>query len=335
MDKEKINTTSQIASIITVLIAFAALWFGIVNVNKTLETDKHLKAMDIYLNYTQRIEQEDKAGNDFLNSEFTFNEKNWKSNYEIFADYVLIVSENIYRLQSESDEWRKTLYRYMLYPHIPYYEKNELVDDAYSQEFKKFYNDSVLYYYRINRFKNFPDVYQSNDYICGASAVQSILMYYGIFDTEINIAKKFGTTKQFGTSPEQILTGFKDKDYDLDVTLKENTTLNDLQNNIDNQIPTMVAIQAWLANYPPSDWNKTWEDGHWVVVIGMDKDNVYFEDPSLEGKIGKIARSEFIKRWHDYTGKSPCCNNDDKVYKQLSITVKSKPLIKESVVNIE
>jgi len=167
------------------------------------------------------------------------------------------------------------------------------------------------------------DIRQATEYTCGVSASQAILSYYGIDTREDVLAQKFGTTETSGTSPAQIVAGLES--FGLTAIMKENTTLDDLRANIQQKIPTMVAIQAWLDQYPPLNWGAEWESGHWVIVIGMDDSNVYFEDPSILGSRGWLSQSEFLARWHDYSGEAPCCTVNDKTYLQLSISVKGTP----------
>lgn len=165
---------------------------------------------------------------------------------------------------------------------------------------------------------------QCTSYTCGVACAQAILYYYGTDKREDQLAEQFGTTKDAGTSPSQIVAGLES--YGLVVTMKENTTLDDLRTNIKNKIPTMVAIQAWLDKYPSPDWSTNWEDGHWVIVIGLDDQNVYFEDPSLLGTRGWLTQADFLVRWHDYTGDAPCCGANDKTFTHLSISVKGTPV---------
>ena len=167
---------------------------------------------------------------------------------------------------------------------------------------------------------NIVDVRQGTTYSCGTACVQAILNYYGIDKREDALIKQLGTTEDDGTSPEQIIAGLKS--YGLTATMKEHSTLDDLRENLRNKIPTIVDIQAWLEDYPPRDWSTNWEDGHYVIVIGMDDTNVYFEDPSLLGTSGYLPHAEFIARWHDYEGDPPCCDANDKTYTHLSISVK-------------
>jgi len=42
----------------------------------------------------------------------------------------------------------------------------------------------------------------------------------------------------------------------------------------------IVNGQAWRDD-SGIPWANEWEDGHYMVVIGLDEKNVYFEDPSI------------------------------------------------------
>ena len=55
--------------------------------------------------------------------------------------------------------------------------------------------------------------------------------------------------------------------------------------------------------------NESWADeygcGHWMVIVGVDRENVYFEDPYLLGSRGFMSRQEFEERWHNWRGLDP------------------------------
>jgi hypothetical protein len=177
------------------------------------------------------------------------------------------------------------------------------------------------------------DVRQATSYTCGVASSLAILNYYGIEAREDSLAESFGTTEEAGTSPQQIVAGFAS--YGLEAILKVNTSLEDLGANLRNGIPTMVAIQAWLDPYPAADWASNWEDGHWVIVIGMDGRNIYFEDPSLLGTRGWMPKDEFLARWHDYAGSGPYNPATDKALMHLSISVRGKPAPRPAFTRIE
>jgi len=67
-------------------------------------------------------------------------------------------------------------------------------------------------------------------------------------------------------------------------------------------------IKAWTQSDPKSPdfrWTDAWEDGHYVILIGVEGDNLVFENPSLLGTRGYIPCSEFLGRWRDYEGEPP------------------------------
>ena len=49
-----------------------------------------------------------------------------------------------------------------------------------------------------------------------------------------------------------------------------------------------------------TDWRSDWEDGHYVVVVGVGDDRVYFMDPSVRTGYAYLPRAELVDRWHDY-----------------------------------
>lgn len=185
----------------------------------------------------------------------------------------------------------------------------------------------------VPRMLEIADVMQATSYTCGVACALAILDYYGIAEPEDRVASQFGATEEGGTSPSQLLTGFAS--YGLEAVLKEQTTLDDLRRNLEQGLPTMVAVQAWLEAYPSPDWSQHWEDGHWLIVIGMDEQNVYFEDPSLLRARGWLAKAEFMERWHDYVGEPPCCDEKDRQYRQVSISVSGNPVNAPSYKHID
>lgn len=141
-----------------------------------------------------------------------------------------------------------------------------------------------------------PDVRQSTIYSCGASALQAVLMYYGEEFREDELMRRLGTDCDDGTTPAAMIALAREMGYQAE--LKEELALSDLEASLARGVPVIVAAQAWRETELP-DWSERWDDGHYLVVIGMDRTNVYFEDPSLLGSRGLIPKGEFESRWHD------------------------------------
>ena len=149
-----------------------------------------------------------------------------------------------------------------------------------------------------------PDVRQSTDYSCGAAAMESVLAYYGRDIDEENLRELLGTTAESGTYPDDIVRVAEELGFQASV--KENLTIADLEASLGEGVPVMVDGQAWRSSYEFNDsWSDIADDGHWMVVIGMDEKNVYFEDPYILGSRGYMSRQEFEQRWHNARGLTP------------------------------
>lgn len=141
----------------------------------------------------------------------------------------------------------------------------------------------------------------------------SILTYFG--DTvEYKALTKEAETDEDGTMYQHMIKVLKD--HGLEVELQKGMLLSDLLSYIDKGTPVIIAIQAWTdkANV---EWDTEWENGHWVVAVGYDEENVYFVDPVLLANYAYIPREELGNRWHD--------KDRDTVLRNAGIVVEGKP----------
>ena len=160
---------------------------------------------------------------------------------------------------------------------------------------------------------DFPEVRQSTDYTCGASALQAILYYYGMSYREDQLEQLLDVTKNNGTSPHNIITLCRRLGFT--VIDKYHMTLDEVESYLDKKIPILVAYQAWGNN---QSYHDIWTSGHYSVIIGMYDDKIIFEDPSLIGR-GYIKKKEFLDRWHDV-------DDAGKVYHHYGIVIYGKPI---------
>jgi len=160
-----------------------------------------------------------------------------------------------------------------------------------------------------------PDVRQATDYTCGASALQSVLAYFGRGGDqgEGALATELRTDAQNGTEPQEILRVARE--HGLTATMHEGMSLADLESHVSRGVPVIVDYQAWSEAEHPSYAND-WDDGHYSVVVGIDQHHVYLEDPSILGSRGRIPRAEFEARWHDI-------GNDGRRYHRMGIALES------------
>ena len=167
-----------------------------------------------------------------------------------------------------------------------------------------------------------PDVRQSTGYTCGAAALQAVLAYWGTEEREDRLVARLHSTPEAGTHPLDIVRVARE--FGLTTDLREGLELADLDAALADRTTGIVDLQAWRdrADLP---WAETWDDGHYMVLLGADRDNLYFEDPSLLGSRGTIPRSEFVDRWHDYEGDPPLDPTDRK-YVHMAIFLRgSRP----------
>lgn len=187
---------------------------------------------------------------------------------------------------------------------------------------------------------NLPDVRQATPYTCGVSALQAVLFYYGIQYREGTLAEYAGTTAEEGTPPDGIEKAVKkingENNTKLTTEVKQNADISDVEKLIDAETPVIVNLQAWKDADNKAAWKNDWIDGHYVVAIGYDSKNLYFEDPSLMGSVGSIPQSEFLNRWHDYKGTGAYDPKTSVTVSHLIVIIKGeKPQTAEPVLPIE
>ena len=138
---------------------------------------------------------------------------------------------------------------------------------------------------------------QSSDYTCGVAVLQSILYFHDAHDdySEDTLVKELKADPVNGTSYKAMADFARSKGYLVDI--RTEMALDDIRNIIDNRVPVIVLIQAWADS--PADYSRDWEDGHYAVAAGYDRENVYFMDPSTLGNYTYLPNQEFLDRWHD------------------------------------
>ena len=159
-----------------------------------------------------------------------------------------------------------------------------------------------------------PLTLQSTNYTCGASALQSVLKYYGDEVGEMDLARELKTTPADGTNYKEIKRYGEKNGYAVAVHI--NASLDDLKHVLGSGKPALVLIQAWAE--PPVDYKNDWDDGHYVVACGYDSKNIYFMDPATSGNYTHIPIPEFMERWHDV-------DNQEKLSHFFMTVTKPKP----------
>ena len=143
---------------------------------------------------------------------------------------------------------------------------------------------------------------QSTEYTCGPSALQAVLRYWGKDVAEDEIAKLADTTSEVGTFPEDLARSAKALGFKAEV--KEGLTLDEVQKFTAAGHPMIALAQVWLSakGMGGKSVEEEWDSGHYIVVLGVDKDYVYFQDPYAMMSKAFLPRKVFEAHWHQAMG---------------------------------
>jgi len=121
---------------------------------------------------------------------------------------------------------------------------------------------------------------------CGPTSLKMVLEYFGIKKSEEELAKLSGCTKSKGVEAENLLTAAKK--LGLKGFIKDFSEISDIKKYLRKKIPVIV------------DWFSQ-DEGHYSVVVGIDKKYIYLQDPEI-AKIRKIDLKTFKRIWFDFPG---------------------------------
>jgi predicted double-glycine peptidase len=163
-----------------------------------------------------------------------------------------------------------------------------------------------------------PLIAQARPWTCGAAALMGALTYFGVFDdAESRLDTELGSTAEAGTRVTSIVA--EARRFGLEVEARTGLTLDDLASEVARGAVVIVAMQAW-PTHKIADWRNSWEDGHYVDIVGVDADRVYVMDPSVHTGYAFLPRDQFLARWHDYDLE----NGQRAVYDRLGIAIRGR-----------
>jgi ABC-type bacteriocin/lantibiotic exporter with double-glycine peptidase domain len=137
---------------------------------------------------------------------------------------------------------------------------------------------------------------QAFDYDCGATALQTVMAYYGVEVRLDELMEALGTDENGTDVHNMIRTAIR---YGFKVEARSAWTLREIKLMIDNGAPPIVLLQAW-AEQPKTlkEWEINFNDGHYAILIGHAKGVLLFEDPASFRRTW-LREREFMARWHD------------------------------------
>ena len=140
---------------------------------------------------------------------------------------------------------------------------------------------------------------QITEYSCGASALQSVLAHWGADVDEREIMRLMGTTEEEGTYPERIAQAARALGFDAEV--RQGLTLDEVEEITAAGDPMIALGQVWRGA-KTGEIGKDWDAGHYISVLGVDAENVYFQDPYVRNCKAFVPRDTFEKHWQHVMG---------------------------------
>jgi predicted double-glycine peptidase len=121
---------------------------------------------------------------------------------------------------------------------------------------------------------------------CGPASLKMVLGFYGVEKSEQELVKLTGCTKKKGTGAPAILKAARSLGFSG--LIKDNCELSDISAFLKIGIPVII------------DWF-SYDDGHYSVVVALDKNNIFLQDPEL-GHIQGMNIKTFKRVWFDFQG---------------------------------
>jgi predicted double-glycine peptidase len=140
---------------------------------------------------------------------------------------------------------------------------------------------------------------QTTEYSCGASALQSVLAYWGKDVDERELMALMGTTEEEGTYPEKIAQAARSLGFDAEI--RQGLTLDEVQALTADGDPMIALAQVWRGS-ASGPLGEDFNAGHYFTVLGVDADNVYTQDPYVRNCKAFVPRAHFEAQWHHVMG---------------------------------
>jgi len=131
---------------------------------------------------------------------------------------------------------------------------------------------------------------------CGPSTLKIVFDYYGLNLSEKKLVKLCKTTREKGTTVQNIKAVAKNLGFKVKV--QDNSNFEEIYKWLKKGIPVIV---DWFTR-GRNDYNDSdVADGHYSVVVGLDDKYIYVSDPEI-GRVRKMEREKFLMVWFDFKG---------------------------------
>lgn len=132
--------------------------------------------------------------------------------------------------------------------------------------------------------------------MCGPASLKMVFEYYGLEKTEKELAELCGIDPNLGTTHASMKSVAEGLGFTVE--LHSNSTFEDIEIWLGKKVPVIV---DWFTPGQNDQSDSEMPDGHSSVVVGLDADFIYMQDPEI-GRMRTIKRGEFMRVWFDFTG---------------------------------
>ena len=145
--------------------------------------------------------------------------------------------------------------------------------------------------------------------MCGPASLKIVLSYYGVDKSEAELAQLTDWDPNFGVSNENIAKAARSLGFTVEI--KNESSFADIEKWLAKGVPVLV---DWFTRGRPDYDDSEVAEGHSSVVVGLDDDHIYLQDPEIGG-LRKITRDNFLKVWFDFLGEQ--IKADELVIRQI------------------
>lgn len=134
---------------------------------------------------------------------------------------------------------------------------------------------------------------------CGPSTLKIIFDYYGLILPEKKLVKLCKTTREKGTTVQNIKAMAKNLGFKVKV--QDNSSFKEIYTWLQKGVPVIV---DWFTRGRNDYDDFDIAGGHYSVVVGLDEKYIYISDPEI-GRVRKMDKYDFMSVWFDFPGIYP------------------------------
>jgi predicted double-glycine peptidase len=131
---------------------------------------------------------------------------------------------------------------------------------------------------------------------CGPASLKMVLAYYGVEKEEAELVRMCRTDPRVGTDDDGIRRAAEALGFV--VKIKNESSIADVEKYLRRGIPLLV---NWFSRGRPDYGLSEVADGHYSVVVGLDKEHIYLQDPEI-GRLRTLGIPDFLRVWFDFKG---------------------------------